>query len=269
MRRYLFATAAVALVMGWAVSASRADDNDNRTGSQKIMDKMKGDDSGQSNAEDAKAIRKVLAETVNAALTKGGFDDLTERLTKEDRDRLGKGVNDKDDALDARVAQFQKDWKEKYGHEFDIKEHWETVFNGQTARVYEGETNVRLLSEMPGSTTRPATQPKAAITETDRDIAAVVISRPGEKETREAIVQLKNEGHVMNAWRISIPNDLTLDQLRSNLRKHLDMANEAHWPADENEGYRFVAYHVLEAVANPQHKDMGKEMEKGTEKGGM
>src|SRR5262245_31362729 len=40
-------------------------------------------------APDAEGIRDVVASASEASLTKGGFDDLVERIAKADRDRVG------------------------------------------------------------------------------------------------------------------------------------------------------------------------------------
>jgi hypothetical protein len=57
-----------------------------------------------------------------------------------------------------------------------------------------------------------------------------------------------NEGHVMNAWRISDPQ-ISAEQLKQNLVKHIQTLDDqkAAWPADVNAAYSKVAYHVLSA----------------------
>lgn len=64
-----------------------------------------------------------------------------------------------------------------------------------------------------------------------------------------ATLNLVNEGHVMNAWRLDIPNQITADQLRQNLIKHIQMIDDqkATWPSDVNKAYQATAYHVLQA----------------------
>src|SRR3954467_9881132 len=61
-------------------------------------------------------VYTMLGQVTNAALTKGGFNDVVERFNDADRNRIGSWGKDKNnkeklDVLDGRIAQFQKDWK--------------------------------------------------------------------------------------------------------------------------------------------------------------
>ncbi len=64
-------------------------------------------------------------------------------------------------------------------------------------------------------------------------------------------LNLVNEGHVMNAWRISAPQ-LSAEQLKQNLMKHIQMLDDqkAAWPSDVNAAYQAVSYHVLSAFSD-------------------
>lgn len=64
-------------------------------------------------------------------------------------------------------------------------------------------------------------------------------------------LNLVNEGHVMNAWRISSPQ-LSAEQLKQNLMKHIQMLDDqkAAWPSDVNAAYQAVSYHVLSAFSD-------------------
>lgn len=64
-------------------------------------------------------------------------------------------------------------------------------------------------------------------------------------------LNLVNEGHVMNAWRISSPQ-LSAEQLKQNLVKHIQMCDDqkAAWPSDVNQAYQAVSYHVLSAFSD-------------------
>src|SRR5262245_5929608 len=68
---------------------------------------------------DQEDVRSVLGSAVNAAVTKGGFDDMTERFSTADRKRLGDFVKKDFPALDSKVEQLRTAWKAKYGQ--DIK----------------------------------------------------------------------------------------------------------------------------------------------------
>jgi len=73
-------------------------------------------------APDASHINSVVAQVTEAAVKKGTFDDLVERLSEADRNRLGKdGFTEKDQPeLDNLATSFQDAWKSKYGHAFSI-----------------------------------------------------------------------------------------------------------------------------------------------------
>ena len=64
-------------------------------------------------------------------------------------------------------------------------------------------------------------------------------------------LNLVNEGHIMNAWRISDPQ-ISAEQLKQNLTKHIQMMDDqkAAWPSDVNAAYQKVAYHVLSAFSD-------------------
>jgi hypothetical protein len=51
-------------------------------------------------------------------------------------------------------------------------------------------------------------------------------------------------------WKIDLPNDLTANDLKSNLDKHLThlISIQDQWPADRNDASRIVAHHVMMAM---------------------
>jgi hypothetical protein len=65
-------------------------------------------------------------------------------------------------------------------------------------------------------------------------------------------LNLVNEGHVMNAWRIDVPDQISAEQLKQNLIKHIQMLDDqkATWPSDVNAAYHSVAYHVLQSFSD-------------------
>jgi hypothetical protein len=65
-------------------------------------------------------------------------------------------------------------------------------------------------------------------------------------------INLVNEGHVMNAWRINIPDQISAEQLKQNLVKHIQMLDDqkATWPSDVNAAYRATACHILQAFGD-------------------
>src|SRR5262249_38741737 len=71
-------------------------------------------------AKNASSIKVVIAEVAEASLTKSGLDDVVERFSSADRDRLNqnKDALKNNASLDGRIDQFQKDWKAKYNQDF-------------------------------------------------------------------------------------------------------------------------------------------------------
>ena len=67
-----------------------------------------------------------------------------------------------------------------------------------------------------------------------------------------ATLHLVNEGHIMNAWRIDLPQQISAEQLKQNLIKHIQMLDDqkATWPSDVNAAYRATAYHVLQGFSD-------------------
>jgi hypothetical protein len=251
----------------------------------------------QAMAPDVDDIRKTLANSAEASLTKGGFDDLIERFSDSDRNRLGKEMKGNqefknDTTLDGRIAQFQKDWKDKYNQDFNIKDR-NAVFDESFAMIRQGELpgygSARMAGEResgaaantpgttgdmntPAPTANPdgtarsapsgtANQPTGdasvnnnndrmnkAANRADKNMASVTVQ--ASHGLPELSVPMIHE--FPDSWKIDIPDNLTAQQLRDNLLKHLTMADEQkdQWPSDPNEAYRLVSHHVLMAVMN-------------------
>jgi hypothetical protein len=162
----------------------------------------------------------LISDVTEAAMTKGGFDDLVERLSKADRERLHDYANGDNFAdLDAKVAQLQADFKARYNHDFDIKDESKVFGNFVSfSELKKDGFNVGTIS-IADSHGMPA-----------------------------VTLNLESTG---TAWKLDIPDTMTGEQLKMSLIKHLDMlsADKASWPADLNEAYRAFAHHVLAALA--------------------
>jgi hypothetical protein len=193
----------------------------------------------------------LLGQVTNASLTKGGFDDLVERFNDADRNRIGAWIKDKNnkdklDILDGRIAQFQKDWKAKYGNDFKIHKD-DTVFGNAMFTVIQGEIgkDAQLAGERvpAGDNTKTG---KDQNLEKGRNVAYVDVA--ASHSLPEVKVPLIHE--LPDMWKIDVPDSVTGQVLYDNLLKHLTMVNEHkdQWPGDENDAYRLVAHHVLMAV---------------------
>jgi hypothetical protein len=226
-------------------------------------------------APDAEDIRETLREVTQAALTKGGLDDMVERFVDADRDRLNKD-NDKfiskdHTTLDGRIAEFQKDWKAKYNQDFKIKDK-EAVFNSSFASIIQSEIgdNARLAAEQQNNTgmhvNNPPTgmQPDVNTSQANRD-ANKIGGGDTNREPGRNIASVHVTGshglpgftvpmihELPDSWKIDAPDSLTAQQFHDNLLKHLTELDEHkdQWPADVNDAYRLVSHHVLMSILN-------------------
>jgi len=209
-------------------------------------------------------VYTMLGQVTNAALTKGGFNDVIERFNDADRNRLGSYAKDKNnkeklDVLDGRIAQFQKDWKAKYGNDFKIHKD-DVVFGNPMFTVAQGE--IGKDAQLAGEKLPPAQnvnkdnlgKPTDAAGNTvadknldkGRNVAYVTVSAShGLPELKVPLIH-----ELPDVWKIDVPDNVDGAKLYDNLLKHLTMANEHkdQWPADVNDAYRAVAHHVLMAV---------------------
>ena len=280
-----WALAAAVSVGGLALAPSTQAQDSNTTAGQKVdnaVDRTKDAtgnavDRTKAAAKDAKAnwdqgrINTMLAQVTNASLTKGGLDDLIERFNDADRNRLGAYFKDKNnkeklDVLDGRIAQFQKDWKAKYGEDFRIAKD-DTVFGTSMFSVTRGEigTDAQLAGKrLPAGEKVTAGDVNAAARdgsgntkldgniEKGRNVAMVRVAQShGLPELQVPLIH-----ELPDMWKIDVPDSVTGQKLYDNLLTHLTMANEQKdkWPSDVNEGYRSVAHHVLMAVLDVHEK---------------
>ena len=269
MRKIVHWTAAAALSLGgFAYTTTSAEDTVGKQVDRTV-------DNTKAAAHDAKTqwqdvrIHTMLGQVTNAALTKGAFDDMIERFVDADRNRLGGWVKDKNnkeklDVLDGRIAQFQGDWKAKYGHEFKIQKD-DLVFGNPTIFTYaQGE--IGKDAQLAGEKLPPAenvTKDNLGKKDAQGNTAA---DRNLEKGRNVAYVTVA-ESHGMpqlkvplihelpDLWKIDVPDSVTGQMLYDSLLKHLTTANDMKdkWPTDENDAYRAISHHVLMAIMNVDH----------------
>jgi hypothetical protein len=279
----------------------------------------------------ANNIRGTLATLTEAALTRGQFRSVVQRLTDDDQERIGDFAREEFEDLDGRIAQFQQDWQERYDQDFDI-DNRELVYSREFVQIFEGHVGEaglaagrmngqqdqmqmdrpqdqmqedrqqdRLLDGLRGEADRERDEARAEIgraqddnqvqiqlerdrdrgqagveVDRDRDQARVQVDQDREDDARpardregqdqeqdhatvtipashglpEVTVHLLNEGTIMDAWRIDLPDHVDGPKLKENLLIHLTAANEQkqQWPADVNDAYRLVTHHVLLAI---------------------
>jgi hypothetical protein len=181
-------------------------------------------------------IQGKVAEVTQAAATKSGVDDIVERLSKADRDRINqnKDALKNTEALDGRIDQFQKDWKAKYNQDFKIPDK-AAVYNEQFGMITQGAE-----ARTAGATVPPGDEKKM-----DRDFAVLKI--PASHGKPALSVPLVFEG---TSWKIDAPDTLDANKLRDNIQTALTKADESkdQWPSDVNDAYRSVSHGILAAV---------------------
>ena len=220
-------------------------------------------------SDDSEGIRDVLAQAAEAALTKGGLDDLAERLVDQDRNRMGQGnaLGQNFTDLDGRIQQFRDDWKAKYGQDFNI-ENEEQAFPATTFMIRQGELGRNAAgAEVNVDVDRNAAGGQTATVDVDRksgvdspDSAAADANRndPGRNVASVQIQASHGMPALMvpmiheapDSWRIDVPNTLTAEKLKANILAHLTAANQMkdQWPADVNQAHAMVTHHVLMAL---------------------
>jgi hypothetical protein len=245
---------------------------------------------GDIQATDANAIRQVLREVTNAALTKDGFDDIIERFTEADRNRLGKDeFTDQDhEVLDGRIAQLQKDWQEKYNAEFNLA-NFNTVYGPTFARISQqpGATLAGERRAPTGEQQAPAGSPNEVQRRTDTpgnpegtqrrtdgraDTGAGARADTGDAATGgddayvtfaashglpEVRVPMRREA--MGRWKIDIPDNYSSRQFHDNLLKHLTFFGQqkSQWPENQDQAYQMASHYVLMAISNTEASGAG------------
>jgi hypothetical protein len=210
-----------------------------------------------------------LREVTNAAFTKGGFDDIVERFSDRDRARFDKDgfTEQKHETLDGRIAQLQKDWKEKYGNDFNLTSAG-TVFGPSFAAIATPPTAVA-AGERTGPTNdqnREETNRKSDNNpKPERNVDrgdsisypdATVVLAEGQ-QMPEVRIDMRREA--MGRFKIDVPDTFTARQLYDNLLKELTIFDEgkSSWPDNPDEGYRMASHRVFMAVSSTQ--DMSSE----------
>jgi hypothetical protein len=187
-------------------------------------------------AKNADSIKVVIVEVAQAALTKGGLDDIAERFSSADRDRLNqnKDALKNNSELDGRVAQFQKDWKAKYNQDFKIPDK-DAVYTGEFAMITQGDEARTASAKVDPSA--------AASTDTNaRNFAIVMI--PQSHGMAAVSVPFVHEA---GGWKINLPDSVDANKLRDGVQGALTRCDEMKdkWPADVNDAYRAVSHDIL------------------------
>jgi hypothetical protein len=232
---------------------NNANSNSNASSSNSTSDTVRnkvdqagaGTPTADNPAPDAKAIRKRLAKVADEALDKNDLSDLVSYFSTDARDRIKKsdtydqGYGDK---LDGRIEQINMTWKQKFGHEFKVKDANDAL-GDSFATIQQG-----VVGKDADLTTAVMQDSNNSKLEDGRSIAVAQIK--GNHGMADLKVPLIHE--LPNSWKINVPGDLDAAKLRQNLTDHLtalgDHVND--WPSDEQAAYRVVTHHVFMAIMN-------------------
>jgi len=260
MKRFVHWAAASALSLGgFAFVANVTADDTVGNKVDRAVDKTKD------TAKDVKTnwengrIYTMLSQVTNAALTKGGFDDMVERFNDADRNRINPWIKDKNnkdklDILDGRIAQFQKDWKAKYNENFKIHKD-DVVFGNAMFIVAQGE--IGKDAQLAGEKLPPA-EPKDSKPAADRNLDkgrnvayVTVAASHGLPELKVPLIH-----ELPDVWKIDVPDSVDGKKLYDNVLTHLTTANDMKdkWPSDVNDAYRMVSHHVLMGILDVNEK---------------
>ena len=200
-------------------------------------------------------IRETIEEFTQAAFTRGGFDDMVERLVDQDRNRIGDLDDSLGQTLDAHVQTFLRNWETKYDSEFDIDD--DQFLRGMAVTVGEVEDARMAMRSWPVSPTgdvREAAPAGAAMNDKEelgqanleegRDVAIATLRG---KDGKTLHVSLINEA---GGWKIDLPNNITAAQLHQRTSKVFQALNEdpTKLPASEAEAYEMLSHKLLSSI---------------------
>jgi hypothetical protein len=164
--------------------------------------------------------------------------------------------------FDSRVAQFRRDWKEKYHSDFKLQGNVDQVFTGAFAQI--NTSDLGDAARTAGAKIEPTEGvEKTATTRIPPDRGYANAKKPDDKtriDSRAVVLIEASHGAPMatlamvksqdGQWKLDTPQGVDEQRLRASLARHLDMIekDKANWPSDQNEAYRLVAHHVFLAI---------------------
>jgi hypothetical protein len=241
MNRLSLALAAATAVSGLSFTAAHAATN------APMQNPVRLSSAEKSVAESpaaANAIRLTIADLANDALTPKGMDYLVHRFTEADQKRIkASATYDQNfgSALDNRIDQISKDWKQKYGHDFNI-ENADKAFGTEFASIHEGVAGSN--PELASSVTENGAKGHEKLAADQKIALATITGMHGMAAVKVPMIYEAGD------WRVNLPATEDASVLRHNLLDHLTRVSDqsARWPSDENAAYRHVTHAVLLAV---------------------
>ncbi len=152
--------------------------------------------------------------------------------------------------FDSRIAQFQRDWKEKYHADFKLSANVRQVFTNGFAQINTsdlGEAARTASAKIGPAAAAPKTAQPKDNDDTRVDSRAVVLIEASHGAPMATLTLVKRQG---GEWKLDTPQGVNEQRLRANVARHLEMVerDKANWPSDANDAYRLVAHHVFLAI---------------------
>jgi len=217
----------------------------------------------QKDTSENKAIASTLANLTDDAVSENHFDDIVKDLVPQDQDRLRPEKKRDVTDLNGKIKVIHQFWKDKYGHDFNIKKNDEL---GTGVMVVTGEVAdpAQAVMHWPvdPKTGQPMKKSEQAIAASSHEAGKNFGGRVKLDKGRNVALVRFPESHGLPpitasvihelpaAWKFDIPNDRTGDQIYNDLLNQLNFiaTHSAEWPSDEKQAYAMTTHRVLLAL---------------------
>jgi hypothetical protein len=223
----------------------------------------KGDKGSWSEDRMRTEAKATLAAIVQSALTENGLMDVTQHLSRVNRQPIDTAELAADTQLsnsaelNQQIAQFQAKWHDLYGQDFNVISRPQVAFGDPAIHVQPGQNleDAQLAAErIPADDSEP---PEAA-TGVASPNELVRVQFPEFHEVPELTVDLRQAPMEPSAtttaaasnYRLLVPNSMDAKALQENLLnclKSLETQQE-RWPESSAEAERIVAQKILAAI---------------------
>jgi hypothetical protein len=220
-------------------------------------------------------MTESLAEATAAVVKDGQFENLVDHFVDQDRNRMSnKGGDTNYDDIKQLAADLQKDFKDKYGKDFDIQDDDVKAKVFSSARAVEGEISdpVALMKTWPadpspataGNQAQTAGKTLRAGSEQTTDEANIekgrevgIVRLPGSGNTPTLDVSMIDEA---GGWKIDVPNNRSAEQIHQDVAAQLKQLRDQkdQWPDDATEAYKTFTSHVLMGVYGVESQQQQK-----------
>jgi len=228
MKRYV--TAILALAIGGAASTYlpvRADTQGAQPANQQMT---------PADQKVTEEVQNRLASAVDKAVSVSGYEGMVGSFDKTTRDRLALEKDRKLDELNTRIAQFRRDFKDKYNQDFNL--------NAAELKDIAVYTNGDEDHSVVHLSAFPTLNAKNDAATGDKD-----------RQNLNGHIYLNREKTLIgNAWRIAMPENISGQQLRDALGSKLAAIDndQAAWPTNVHDGYITMGGQILQTLTQLQ-----------------